>query len=229
MAKRLLPSNKRAVPLNKIRVAAPCTAEWRFMYGTDRVRFCGLCSQNVYNLSAMTRQEAEDLIRRTEGQLCVRFYRRWDGTILTRNCPVGMRAIKDRLKRASAAIITAVLSFLIYIGAVRWYAGNDSELGVFHTIIAPAYPCRPAVMGAIIPASDSRQAVARSEAFIRERAAFRATPAPNPAGPGREKATVVVKVTVAEDGEVDEAVAIGGPAPQRELAEEAAYRRDSSH
>lgn len=147
------------------------------MYGTDRVRFCGLCSQNVYNLSAMTRDEAEDLIRGTEGQLCVRFYRRWDGTILTKNCPVGMRAIKERLKRASAAVITALMSFLVNIGAVRWYAGNDSELGVFHTIIAPAYPYRPAVMGDIaerpvIPARDSRRVVSRSEAFIRKRAVF---------------------------------------------------------
>ncbi len=53
------------------------------MIGGDRVRFCGQCQLNVYNLSAMSRYEAESLIARTEGRLCVRFFRRKDGSILT--------------------------------------------------------------------------------------------------------------------------------------------------
>ena len=56
----------KAPRLEKIKVAAPCKAEWQWMYGNDRVRFCGQCNQNVYNLSAMTREEAENLIMRTE-------------------------------------------------------------------------------------------------------------------------------------------------------------------
>src|SRR5262245_4884267 len=82
-------------PLGRVRVAAPGEAEWKWMYGDDRVRFCGQCSQNVFNLSAMTTEEAEDLIRRAEGRLCVRYYRRSDGSILTKNCPVGLQAIRD--------------------------------------------------------------------------------------------------------------------------------------
>src|SRR5260370_15414772 len=50
-------------------------------------------SKNVYNLSEMTRREAEALVREKEGQLCARLYRRADGTILTSNCPAGLRAI----------------------------------------------------------------------------------------------------------------------------------------
>jgi len=104
--------DRRNIPLSKISVAAPCEAEWRFMYGDDRTRFCGRCSQNVYNLSSMTREEVEDLIRRTDGQLCVRFTDDRDGTILTRNCPVGLRAIKERLTGTSAAIIAGLLTVL---------------------------------------------------------------------------------------------------------------------
>ncbi len=106
-------------PLEKIKVAAPCKAEWRWMYGDARVRFCGQCNQNVYNLSAMTTEQAEDLILRTEGRLCVRFYRRADGTILTKNCSVGLQAIKDKFTSTRTHILAAVLAFLTYLG-ILW-------------------------------------------------------------------------------------------------------------
>jgi hypothetical protein len=41
----------------------------------------------------MTRHQAEALLREKEGQLCARVFRRADGTILTGNCPVGLRAM----------------------------------------------------------------------------------------------------------------------------------------
>jgi hypothetical protein len=58
------------------------------MHGDDRVRFCGDCKLNVYNLSWMTRLEATELIEQNEGRHCVRFFRRKDGTFVTRDCPV---------------------------------------------------------------------------------------------------------------------------------------------
>ncbi|HEY3243925.1 MAG TPA: hypothetical protein VGM03_11300 [Phycisphaerae bacterium] len=89
--------------LDQIRIAAPCTASWAEMTGDDRVRFCAQCKLHIYNLSAMTRQESEELIRNQEGRLCVGFYRRADGTILTANCPVGLRAARRRLAKLVAA------------------------------------------------------------------------------------------------------------------------------
>jgi hypothetical protein len=53
--------------LDHVRVAAPCTSDWDQMIGSERVRFCGQCSLNVYNLSSMTRSDAESLIAGTEG------------------------------------------------------------------------------------------------------------------------------------------------------------------
>jgi len=97
--------------LDRVRVAAPCSADWKEMRGDERVRFCERCSLNVYNLSAMTRREAERLVVRSEGQLCVRFYRRADGTTLTRNCPVGLRALKRRVSRVASAVAAATFSF----------------------------------------------------------------------------------------------------------------------
>src|SRR5687767_6584337 len=83
-------------PLDHVRIAAPCNADWEQMVGTDRVRYCGQCNLNVYNLSSMTERDAESFIVRNEGRLCIRFYRRADGSILTGNCPVGLRALRGR-------------------------------------------------------------------------------------------------------------------------------------
>ncbi|HEX8149230.1 MAG TPA: hypothetical protein VF591_18760 [Pyrinomonadaceae bacterium] len=103
-------------PLEHVRVAAPCPADWGKMVGDERVRYCDRCSLHVYNLSGMTRREAEALVTNAEGRLCVRYYRRPDGTILTRNCPVGLSALKRRAARAATATMTAVLGFCAALG-----------------------------------------------------------------------------------------------------------------
>ena len=113
-------------PLDHLRVAAPCPADWERMSGNERVRFCGECQLNVYNLSGMSRREAEALITSTEGRLCVRFYRRADGKILTRNCPVGLRAIKRRASRLARAAISGVLGFFAGLG-FNFALGEGSE------------------------------------------------------------------------------------------------------
>ena len=103
-------------PLNNVRVAAPCTADWEQMMGNDRSRFCGQCNLNVYNLSAMSRSEAEDFIARSEGRVCIRYYRRKDGSIITENCPVGLRALRKRMSYVARAIASAVLTLMSGIG-----------------------------------------------------------------------------------------------------------------
>src|SRR2546427_113962 len=95
--------------LRNVRVAAPCSRSWEAMDGDDKVRHCGDCKLNVYNLSGMDRDEAERLVREKEGRLCVRYYQRRDGTVITRDCPVGLRAIR---KRIAVALVTTVALFL---------------------------------------------------------------------------------------------------------------------
>jgi len=87
------------IPLETIQIASPCPASWDEMEGDDRVRFCGECRLNVYNIEAMTRKEAHRLIAENEGRLCLRLYRRADGTVLTRDCPIGLRALRRRVAR----------------------------------------------------------------------------------------------------------------------------------
>lgn len=97
--------------LDNIRVATPCTADWNQMTGDDRVRHCGQCQKNVYNLSGMMRDEAEALLRERNGDLCVRYYQRQDGTILLADCTVG-RANRNRhrwIAAGAAGLISAGL------------------------------------------------------------------------------------------------------------------------
>ena len=125
-------------PLDNIRIASPCNADWDQMFGNDRARFCGQCKLNVYNLSAMTREEAELLIGRTEGRLCVRYFRRADGSVMTKDCPVGLRAIRRRMSYVARAVGSAVLGFLAGLGL---YAIRPPSPG-FTTMGAIAVPMR---------------------------------------------------------------------------------------
>ena len=93
--------------LDNIRVAAPCTASWDKMTGDERVRACGECNKNVFNLSAMTRDEAEALIIETAGRLCVRYFQRADGTIMLKDCTIGVRQRRKRRIFAGAATLLA--------------------------------------------------------------------------------------------------------------------------
>ena len=118
--------SKLTSPLDHIKIAAPCSAEWDQMFSFEdkRVRFCSQCNLNVYNLSDMSRQEAEALINKTEGRLCVRFYRRADGSILTQNCPVGLKAIKRRCAWVAQVVLGMILSFVSGLGLYIFYLGR---------------------------------------------------------------------------------------------------------
>ena len=95
--------------LDEIRIATPCRASWASMRGDDRRRFCDECKLHVYNLSAMTRVQAEELIAATEQRTCVRLFRRVDGTVLTSDCPMGLReTARLRLGRLVAATLALV-------------------------------------------------------------------------------------------------------------------------
>lgn len=120
--------------LDGIDIAAPCTVDWNHMQGDDRCRFCSQCSLHVFDLSAMTRHQAETLVRERLAQpgrrLCVRFRRRADGTVLTRDCPVGLRA---RLRRAGTRVAAAFAALLTFAGC-RKDAPASQVPGTVHPV-----------------------------------------------------------------------------------------------
>src|SRR5262245_56614686 len=106
------------ISLDNIHVASQCPVAWDGMIGDGRVRFCSQCQQRVYNLAEMPRKQAEALVRQAEGKrVCVRFYRRPDGTVMTRDCPVGLAAVRQRLAWVVGGAAAAIL-FLLGWGAV---------------------------------------------------------------------------------------------------------------
>jgi hypothetical protein len=112
-------------PLDRIRIASPCKSDWNQMYGDDRRRFCSECKLNVHNLSGMTRNEAETLLMNSDGSLCVRFYRRRDGTVLTQDCPVGWKALKRKASRTAVAACSLIAGVFAGLFSVR---GAESAL-----------------------------------------------------------------------------------------------------
>jgi hypothetical protein len=97
-------AGRRALPLlDSVTIASPCTASWDEMIGDDRSRFCTHCQKDVFNLSALPREEAETFLRERTSEVCVRLYKRADGTVLTSDCPVGVKR-KRRRKAAVAAV-----------------------------------------------------------------------------------------------------------------------------
>ena len=116
-------------PLSNIKIASPCSADWNEMIGNERRRFCGDCKLNVYNLSGMSQREAENLLLNSEGRLCVKFYKRADGTILTKDCPVGWQAIKQGVSKTATAFASLVFTALSGIGLANYFARtNESEI-----------------------------------------------------------------------------------------------------
>lgn len=99
--------------LDNLYLAAPCSIAWDAMIGDERKRLCTGCSRNVYNVSDMTRREAEGFLQKNGSSQCMIFYRRADGTVMTDNCPVGLRKLRDRAKflwHVAASAVGFVLS-----------------------------------------------------------------------------------------------------------------------
>jgi len=129
--------NPAALPLlDRVAVAAPCDASWDDMVGDEKVRFCGLCEKNVYDLSAMMRDEAEAFVRAAEGGACVRLARRADGRVVSGDCPVGVK--KRRVRLAIAGAIGGSLM------------GCVALLGIAKARMAEGPTVTPRVMGQMV-------------------------------------------------------------------------------
>ncbi len=137
--------------LENMKIASPCSAKWSEMKGDNKVRHCDLCGLNVYNLSALRRPDAEKLIQEREGRLCVRYYLRADGTVLTADCPVGLRAVRLRV----AKYVGALVALLTVWGLGAWAQRASRRLG-FETELRRAV-MGDMVMGKIAPSAVSNR------------------------------------------------------------------------
>jgi hypothetical protein len=140
---------RQAISLEVIDIAKPCPADWDAMRGDEQVRFCKHCSLNVYNLSAMTREAAQRLVAEREGRLCVRMFRRLDGTVVTADCEGAIRLAARRVgrfaKAMAAVVITAALAPL---GFSRWLGAAPTDRSGSSPSVCVSPPTQaPAVQG----------------------------------------------------------------------------------
>lgn len=145
-------ARKRLPMLDQVRVASPCNASWDEMLGDDRVRFCTSCEKNVFNLSAMSREDAERLIqeRLGGGELCVRFYQRADGTVMTQDCPVGVTK-----KRRKMAVMAAAGAGAMALAATSLFTRTMGKPVMGATMGEMTVDPAPHVMGSVAAPVDT--------------------------------------------------------------------------
>jgi hypothetical protein len=159
-------------PLINIKIASPCSADWNRMDGDERKRFCGDCKLNVYNLSGMTKYDAEHLLRMSEGRLCVRYFQRPDGTILTRDCPVGWARVKQRVSIFAAAAFSVILSLFGAMWVVSMFSRRAVVMGTMVPRATPT-PTPAPLMGAVanVPRPTPKPREVKGEYVVGMRAA----------------------------------------------------------
>lgn len=104
--------------LANITVKTPCHESWRRMAidrSDPRIRHCRRCDNDVYDLSAFDASEVEALIESRGDDLCARFFRRPDGTIMTADCPDPTRP-GEPAGRVLAGLCLLLFAFLAAIG-----------------------------------------------------------------------------------------------------------------
>ena len=135
--------------VNNLSVATPCPKAWADMEGDDRVRFCDQCSLNVYNLAELTEKETQSLILASGGRVCGRLFRRTDGTVLTKDCPVGLRALRKRISRRTAAIFATLLGLSSTMFAQHRYDKDGCQQQVRITKVQNVAPEKAPLSGTV--------------------------------------------------------------------------------
>jgi len=169
-------TNRSLTILANARIASPCSADWNDMAGDERVRFCGSCEKNVYNLTDLATEDAEAIILEHEGNLCVRLYQRSDGTLISEDCPRGLTAARRTLRRGLAAVIglfAVLLTATLSRGRSRdWYGQPQltymQPFKWLYDRVAPAPPPQTLVLGDIcippVPMNNSGSAETTEDA-----------------------------------------------------------------
>lgn len=134
--------------LHDMQIATPCSMPWENMIGDERSRYCDSCKLSVYNISELTLDEAGALIAENEGGICGRIYRRADGTVITKDCPVGVRKVLQRavtLYGSIGAVAAALITWFLGLEPVSTQATEVPA--VAPAAVVPAAPQQYGVVG----------------------------------------------------------------------------------
>jgi hypothetical protein len=121
------------------------------MMGDHRIRHCAECQLNVFNFSALSEAEIEDLLQNSEGRICARFYQRADGTMLTRNCPIGLSRAFRNASRLAASFLSAVFALGPAIAAAVPQLKQNAPLTQIKPMPQPMILLVLDASGAVVP------------------------------------------------------------------------------
>jgi len=146
--------------VNSLKIAKPCNAKWSEMSGNEKTRHCALCNKNVYNVAGMTSLEVTNLVQESEGKACMRLSRRKDGTIITRDCPVGAQGVYKRMSMAVAAGVVVLFGGLAQARLIESgpiirttdLIEGVSDNPVLGTVVEKVWPNSPAIGLIVTPA-----------------------------------------------------------------------------
>jgi ankyrin repeat protein len=111
---------KRKNFLDLIDVPNPCEKSWDEMLGDDKSRHCLHCDKDIHNLSELSSKEAEKLLFKSKGRVCVRMTRDTQGKIVTNDDKF------YQIKR-QAKFATSVLSITLALTSVAFTKTANTE------------------------------------------------------------------------------------------------------
>lgn len=111
----------------QIKVASPCSEKWESMRGDERRRFCEKCQLHVHDLRSLSETEATELLRGASGRVCGRVFQRADGTVLTKDCPVGEATLRRRMVMSVVAVAALFVAVAGLLNGARSRGFDDNE------------------------------------------------------------------------------------------------------
>ena len=102
--------------LDELTVPIQCFVPWDSLNGDDVARHCSSCNQTVHNVSAMSTVEAAAFVAANEHNVCLRFYKRPDGTIITRDCQEEIPLRQKGVIRRAGLLILSWLGLSLIAG-----------------------------------------------------------------------------------------------------------------
>lgn len=108
-------SNNVNLAMAEIKIASPCNVPLSEMEDRGNCFHCNSCKLNVYHFSNLTNAEIADLLNENNEKLCIGIFRREDGTMITKDCPLGLRDVgfiyrKRGLIKALAFLFLALVA-----------------------------------------------------------------------------------------------------------------------
>src|SRR4051812_22035343 len=101
--------------LDDLTIPVACPVPWDAMRGDNLSRYCDQCSQQVYDVSELTRAEAVRLVTGADDLPCLRLYRRQDGRVMTSDC-LGRRERAWRWLHLHSPWAAALFAIVFFVG-----------------------------------------------------------------------------------------------------------------